>query len=81
MGVLALRSLDEPYVLTANLLRYLLGRDDVGRGGMQNVWGIRRESKIDLSIQALLLTALKGDDSKSDEEDTEDKLPLLLVKD
>jgi len=37
MGVSALRSLDEPYVLTVNLLRYLRGRDDVGRGGMQNV--------------------------------------------
>lgn len=51
----ALRSLDEPYVFTVNLLGYLRER------GMKNV-------------------ALKGDDSKSDE-DTDDRLPLLLVKD
>jgi hypothetical protein len=38
MGVSALRSLDEPYVLTVDLLRYRRGRNDVGREGMKNVF-------------------------------------------
>jgi len=39
MGVSALRSLDEPYVFTVSLLRYLLGRVAVGRGeGTKNVY-------------------------------------------